>query len=97
METYISSNRDRQDYWIFHLHVVLYIITLLIETSLGYLIHSVQWYSAFYLVNTVYVGSVFAINVGIFILYNSVLYAIYTLKHPFFEQYKNTDKPWPWE
>lgn len=45
---------------------------------------------------TVYVGSVFAINVGIFVIYNSILYVIYHMKHPFFEQYKNTDKPWPW-
>lgn len=46
---------------------------------------------------TVYIGSVFAINVGIFIIYNSILYIIYHIKHPFFEKYKNTDKPWPWE
>ena len=37
-----------------------------------------------YLVVTIYVGSVFVINVGIFILYNSVMYVIYHLKHPFF-------------
>lgn len=42
-------------------------------------------------------GSVFSINVGIFIMYNLTLFFIYKAKLPFFEQYKNTDKPWPWE
>ena len=27
----------------------------------------------------------------------AVYLAIYKLKHPFFEQYKDTDRPWPWE
>lgn len=50
-----------------------------------------------HIVTTVYVGSVFVLNIGIFSAYNAILAVIYHIKHPFFEQYKNTSKPWPWE
>ena len=36
-------------------------------------------------------------NIGLFTVYNTVMYFIYTLKIPFFEKYRNTQDPWPWE
>lgn len=37
-----------------------------------------------YIETTMYVGSIFVMNIGIFLLYNTTMYVIYTIKHPFF-------------
>jgi len=36
-------------------------------------------------------------HTGVHMFVNSIMYLIYRMKHPFFERYKISDKPWPWE
>ena len=49
------------------------------------------------LVIPTYVITLLVINLGVFAIYNPIMYLIYVSKHPFFEQYRNSDKPWHWE
>lgn len=37
------------------------------------------------------------IHTGVYFVSNMVMYAIYKMKLPFFERYRISDKPWPWE
>jgi hypothetical protein len=42
--------------------------------------------------------SIIFVNVAVLLLYNIIMYFIYTLKIPFFEQYRiNPNLKWPWE
>jgi hypothetical protein len=37
------------------------------------------------------------VHILLLIIGNFMMWVIYHLKHPFFEQYKVHDQPWPWE
>ena len=43
-----------------------------------------------------YVGSIFCMNIGIFLLYNCSTILLYLCQFTFFNQFKNTPKAWPW-
>jgi len=47
--------------------------------------------------NTMYFALVFGFHTGIAAISNLGMYIIYKIKLPFFERYRISDKPWPWE
>ncbi len=44
-----------------------------------------------------YFGLTLLAHTGSHLLINGIMMLIYKLKHPFFEQYRVSNKPWPWE
>jgi sterol desaturase/sphingolipid hydroxylase (fatty acid hydroxylase superfamily) len=50
-----------------------------------------------YSVKELFIVINFSVHTGIYAISNLVMYAIYKMKLPFFENYRILDKPWPWE
>ena len=47
--------------------------------------------------NQVVIGGLWLWHLGTWLFNNLYMLVIYRLKHPFFEQYKVHNEPWPWD
>jgi len=48
-------------------------------------------------IHVVFCSFAFGLHTGVVALSNLVMYVIYKIKLPFFERYRISEKPWPWE